>query len=407
VSQAEWAVLLHAAIKSGALIQLVLSRPVQVSVISKVTVRPVQQGRETRYQWSFRRGPQEFHENLTDGELLDRVSASYGTKFADLHWFAIDADITVRQKPDGRCQIKRKPPTKIALPASHNRLRAYLLPEDVPCPFLQAIGVMSPSGQVHPTMYHKFRQINRYLEFLNDIYAELPASGTLQVVDFGCGKSYLTFAVHYYLTVLKSRTVEIVGLDRNRDVIDRCATIAAQLQLPGLRFTTGEIRGYQPSGSVHLAISLHACDTATDDALAHALAWNCDVIFAVPCCQHEISRLLPAETLSGLTGYGLLKERFAADVTDALRARFLETQGYRTQVVEFIELEHTPKNLLLRAVRRRTDTATQEPQKLAEYLQFKAAVGITDWHLEQAVASLANSSGTHGDVSRRSPDGSR
>lgn len=397
MSVTDWPSLLHPTVQSQTLIQLVLSRPVQRSAVSKVTVRPVQLGNENRFQWSFRRGPQELHENLTGEELLQRVTDAFGTKFADLHWFATDADITVRHKSDGRPLIKRKPPTKVAAPVAHNHSRTYLLPEQTPCPFLQAIGVMSPTGQVHPTMYHKFRQINRYLEFLNDIYDELPESGTLQVVDFGCGKSYLTFAVHYYLTALKSRTVDIVGLDRNRDVIEHCQTIATQLQLPGLRFTTGEIRGYQPEGPVHLAISLHACDTATDDALAHALSWQSDVIFAVPCCQHEIARLLPAETLAGLTAYGLLKERFAADLTDALRARFLEAHGYRTQVVEFIELEHTPKNLLLRAVRRRSEPAAITQQKQMEYQHLKTSVGIESWHLERAATALANSSGTNRD----------
>ncbi|OYW11638.1 MAG: SAM-dependent methyltransferase, partial [Planctomycetales bacterium 12-60-4] len=206
--------------------------------------------------------------------------------------------------------------------------------------------------------------------------------GTLRVVDFGCGKSYLTFAVHHYLTAIRHREVDIVGLDRKTDVVTHCADISERLGCRGLRFEPGEIHTYTPAGAVHLAISLHACDTATDDALASALRWQSEVIFAVPCCQHEIAALLPETTLPGLTGYGLLKDRFAAMATDALRARYLETQGYRTQVVEFIETEHTPKNVLLRAVRR--ELSTEElADRQSKYASLKHDLGIAAWHLDR------------------------
>lgn len=398
MSVPDWPSLLHQAISSGALIQLTLSRPVQASSVSKVTIRPVVFNNHQRYQWTSRRGPQEFHENLTPEELLERVGAAFANKYADLHWFAADADMTVRQKPDGRCQIKRKPPTKVAEPLTHNRSRQYLLPENQPCPFLQAMGVMSATGHVHASMYHKFRQINRYLEFVDDIYPELPSTGPVHVVDCGCGKSYLTFAVHHYLTVIKSREAVIVGLDLKQEVIEKCRAIVKQLDLNGLEFVAGDIQSYQPQMPVHLVVSLHACDTATDDALAQALCWKAKVIFAVPCCQHEIARQLPATTLAGLTGYGLLKERFAADVTDALRARYLETQGYRTQIVEFIELEHTPKNLLIRAVHRLGNSETDVTQRIQEYQKLKEETGITTWHLEQAMSARLSSGSPHGEA---------
>ncbi len=377
----DWQQMLATTVSEGRLVQLVVSRPVAASTVTKATVRPIDLQGQAQYQWTIRRGAQEFHENLSPEELLARVRTVVGPKYADLHWFADDGDYTVRQKGAGPWQVQRRPATKRAAPSTHNRPRRHLIPDDRPCRFLQEVGVMLPDGRVKPSMYHKFRQINRYLEFLHDVYDDLPAEGTLRVVDFGCGKSHLTFAVHHYLTAIRRRDVEIIGLDRKADVVAHCAEIAQKLACRGLRFEPGEIHTYQPAGPVHLAISLHACDTATDDALASALRWRSQVIFAVPCCQHELARLLPESTLPGMTGYGLLLDRFAAMATDALRARYLETQGYRTQVVEFIETEHTPKNVLLRAVRREY-SAAELAERQTDYAKLKSDLGVAAWRLD-------------------------
>ena len=379
----DWQQHFSSAFAEGRLIQLVVSRPLIPGIESKATARPIEAGGRTMYQWTIQRGSQEFHENLTPEACQERVHAFFGSQYGDLHWFANDGDYTVRYKGRGQSQVKRKPPTKRIESPRHNRTRKYLIPDDRPCAFLQEIGVMLPDGRVKPSMFHKFRQINRYLEFVHDIYDELPSEGVLRVVDFGCGKSYLTFAVHYYLTQYKRRKVDIIGLDRKADVVEHCRQIARKLECTGLDFQPGDIRTYTPTADVHLAISLHACDTATDDALASALRWQSRVIFAVPCCQHELSQLLPESTLPGLLGYGLAKERFASLATDALRARYLETRGYRTQVMEFIETEHTPKNILLRAIRR-PYTAGELSERNQEYQQLKQNLGITGWHLDPA-----------------------
>jgi len=383
VTASAWQDILERQLADRQLVQLVLSRPAQLSAVEKIAVRPVDLGGERHYQWTFRRGPQEFHENLATDELLRRVTEQFGPKFADLHWFAGDGDYTARQKPGGAVKLQRKPPTK-SLPAvvEHNRPREYILPEGTPCPFLIDIGVMTADGRVKPTMSHKFRQINRYLEFVADILPQLPDTGTINIVDFGCGKSYLTFALHHLLTAVHRRDVQLIGLDRKAEVVQHCQQIAERLGCRGLSFREGDIATYLPSGPVHLAVSLHACDTATDDALAAAVSWGCDVIFAVPCCQHELMMLLPATTLPGLTEYGLLRERFAAMATDALRARWLATLGYHTQVVEFIELEHTPKNVLLRAVRRKSSSVDDDARRIAEYEALRRDLGVTTWHLE-------------------------
>ncbi len=385
----DWREVLTNTVREDRLAQLVVSRPIEPSAVTKGVARPIEQGGRRKYQWTVRRGAQEFHENLTGDELLARVQQVLGPKFADLHWFADDGDYTVRHKGGTQWQVKRKPPSKRTVEPTHNRKRRYLLAEDRPCPFLIEIGVMLPEGRVKPSMYAKFRQINRYLEFVHDIYDELPAEGPIRVVDFGCGKSALTFALHHYFTQIRRREVDIVGLDRKAEVVADCIAIAQRLELTGLRFEPGEIATYRPPAGVDLAISLHACDTATDDALRSALAWESRVIFAVPCCQHELARLLPESTLPGLLGYGLCREHFAALATDALRARYLETRGYRTQVVEFIETEHTPKNILLRAVRHAA-SSTDLTEKRRAYHEYRRALGIGAWHLDGTAVDTAS-----------------
>jgi hypothetical protein len=263
-----------------------------------------------------------------------------------------------------------------------------LIPENVPVPFLVEAGVMTRSGKVRASKQAKFRQINRFLELVDDVLDALPPAGALRVIDFGCGKSYLTFALHHLLTVVRGREVNILGLDRKRDVVRSCARLAGKLECRGLEFRIGEIADQAIEGPVDLAVSLHACDTATDDALARAVAWRTGVILAVPCCQHELAGLLRSDPWEPLLRHGILKERLAALATDALRAQALEAAGYRTQVVEFIDLEHTAKNLLIRAVRR--SGGDRRDEALAAYEDFKQALGLgTLVGADRIVASAA------------------
>lgn len=378
--------LLAESLRDRTFLRLVLSQPRSSNTtISKVTARLIEVGGETRYQWAVRSKTQELHENLTADELIAQTKNVFGSNFIDAHLFTTEADLTVRWNYGGPQRIKRKPPTQSPSEGEgHNRQKQYLIPAGVPCPFLIEIGVMLPNGQVRPAMYHKFRQINRYLEFVEDVLPQLPATGPIHAIDFGCGKSYLTFALHHLLTVIHQREVSLIGLDVKADVIEDCSRIAKSLNCAGLEFQIGRIEGYTPKQHVHLAVSLHACDTATDDALAAALKWNSEVILAVPCCQHEICHTIGRQTLPGLTEYGILKERFASLATDALRAQFLELHGYKTQVLEFIETEHTPKNLLIRAVRRQEKpSATIQNSTLEAYDGLKKILGISDWHLER------------------------
>lgn len=384
-SLTEFLDLLRDSLRDDACWGVVLSQPCRSrdcaadAPLQKLSARPIELSGERRYQLAERRGKQEFHHNLTAEELLFRITAALGQQFQQADLFTPEADFSARWIRDSVLRVTRRKPSKPAPPLTHDRRKQYLIPEGRPCPFLAEIGVMTPAGQVKASKQAKFRQVNRFLEFVDDVLPELPPTGILRVIDFGCGKSYLTFALHYLLTELRGREVEIIGLDLKAEVVRDCQRIAEKLGCHGLRFEVGDIVGYAAAGPVDLSVSLHACDTATDAAIAQAVRWKAKVILAVPCCQHEVFGLLSDDSLPGLLRHGILKERFAALATDALRAALLEVVGYRTQVMEFIDLEHTPKNLLLRSVR--AEHPNSESRDL--YERLKAQLGLRCFTLEQ------------------------
>jgi hypothetical protein len=338
----------------------------------RLSGRLIETGDGLAYQTPIRRGKKEFHENRTPAKAAEFVQSLFGTCYRQLNLHGRDADFVLKAKSEGRVKLKRRKPSLTGYQTSHDRARQYLLPEDEPIPFLIEAGLMSERGKLKSSGRSKFRQINRYLEFLKDILPELPADRPLQIIDFGCGKSYLTFALHHWLTRIERREAEIVGLDREASVIEHCNAVTKKLSLEHLRFERGEIAGYQPEGPVDLVISLHACDTATDDALIQAVAWQARVILAVPCCQHELSPQLDNASLQPILEHGILKERFAAMATDSLRALALKANGYRTQIVEFIDMEHTPKNVMIRAVR---DSGELSHEGTAAFEQLRETLG--------------------------------
>jgi SAM-dependent methyltransferase len=327
------------------LMRAVVSKPRSRELPGKVTVDPVDLRGETAFRFTTHLGDRATHENLPPAAARERL----GLLLEDYRQGLL-------QTPDADWQILgetvlRRPPTRATLSREHDRRKRYLLEEGTPVPFLVELGVMTPEGRVRRSRYDKFRQINRFLELVDDVVPSLQPEGTLRIVDFGCGKSYLTFAIHHLLTAVRGREVEIVGLDLKDDVIASCAALAERSGAAGLRFQRGEIATFDAVGAVDLVVSLHACDTATDEALAQAVRWQADAILAVPCCQKEAYRQLESSLLAPLLRHGLAKERFAALVTDALRAQLLELAGYHAQLVEFVALEHTAKNVLIRAVK--------------------------------------------------------
>ena len=378
--------LLQQAINDQTCIQVVLSkrRSTAISDVQKISIRPTTIGDECCYQLTSRIGKQEKHTNHSPAEVVEQIQELLATSFLHAHLFSTEADVSLKTKPNGTEKIHKSKPTKEAATTAHNRTKQYLIPENVPCPFLEEIGVMTSTGKVKAPRYRKFRQINRFLELVNDIIVHLPAEGVLHVVDFGCGKSYLTFALHHLLTEIHHRNVEMIGLDRDPSVIAECERVRRQLNCKGLRFDVGEITSHDRNATVDLAVSLHACDTATDDALAKAIGWQAKVILAVPCCQHEISQKINSPQLSPLLDQGIFKERFSALATDALRILALEQQGYRTQAVEFIDMEHTAKNILLRAIRREEGDGLKGDNG-EQLQQFKKLLGLEEIYLEQVL----------------------
>lgn len=339
------------------LIQMTLSGTVDPARAEKVRVRPVLIRDELLFQETLYRGAQVFHANFDGAELADRLTGYMGSLFRQAQISSALFEATALVSKKGKVTIRRKQKTlapKQDRPVSslaHDRSKQYILKEGQPVDFLIGLGVQTPDGRIAKARYDKFRQINRYLEFIEDILDRLPQDRTIRIIDFGCGKSYLTFAMYYYLHVLQGRDIQVTGLDLKQDVIDHCNALAEKLGYQRLHFEQGEISSYQGADRVDMVVSLHACDKATDYALEKAVKWGAEVILAVPCCQHELNGQIHCDTLQPILKYGVIRERMAALITDALRAQLLEQQGYDTQILEFIDMEHTPKNLMIRAVK--------------------------------------------------------
>ena len=318
----------------------------------KIKVRPVMIRDSLYFQVSRYTDKQVFHENMTAEDALETLSGWILHDFRQAQIRMQDEMVTVLVSKKGKATIKSKKAACIETQnLEHNRKKQYIIEEGMAVPFMIDLGVMTESGKIIRTRYDKYRQINRFLEFIEDILPELPTDRTVHIIDFGCGKSYLTFAMYYYLKVLKHYDIRITGLDLKQKVIEDCQALADQYGYDGLQFLCGDIADYNGTDEVDMVVTLHACDTATDYALYKAVKWHASVILSVPCCQHELNRKMQCETLSGAFQYGLIKERTAALMTDAMRGQLLEMKGYKTQLLEFIDMEHTPKNILLRAVK--------------------------------------------------------
>lgn len=345
--------------------RMVLSNAPKSSELLKVKAYPIVLKGKTCYQLEEYRGTQVFHSNCDEEELLDKV-VSYLTEgaFRQAEMVSAFFQYTMLLGKKGTVTVKKKKTegASAVLPVKeHNRQKNYLLPEGTAVPFLVDLGVMTAEGAVVKARYDKFRQINRFLEFVQDILPELPKGREVRILDFGCGKSYLTFALYYYLHCVKQYPVRITGLDLKKTVIEECNRLAKSYGYDALEFLCGDIADYTGADAVDMVVTLHACDTATDYALYKALRWKASVILSVPCCQHEWNRQMENEQLEFFTKYGIIKERMSALMTDAFRANVLEACGYKTQILEFIDMEHTPKNLLLRAVKNKD--MTQKEQK--------------------------------------------
>jgi len=321
---------------------------------TKITITAFAASEGVTFQAESFRGAQVFHTNFTTPVALAEWVGEHLPAYRQCEFTADGASWMLLQSKKGAQTLRKTKAAPASAPvlAAHDRQKPYLLPEGTPVPWLTALGIMLPDGTVPASRQKKFRQINRFLEMVEDVADRIPDDAC--IIDAGCGKSYLTFALYDYLRRVKEKKVHIAGLDLKADVVSHCAALADEFGFEHLRFTAGDIADYNPEGDkADMVVSLHACDIATDFALANAVRWGADVVLSVPCCQHELYPQVRHEVLSPMLKHGILKERFAALLTDALRAELLGAAGYACTVMEFIDMEHTPKNLLLRAVRRK------------------------------------------------------
>lgn len=358
---------------------IIASNPRDKEKVSKVKIRPVMIKDKLTYQAEQFSHNKAYHTNLEPESLSGYMNGL----LEDFKQIELDTEaehITVLVSKKGKVTINKKVQKNgqkvSAQVMSHNKTKQYVLEEGICVPFLVDLGVQTQEGRIVKAKYDKFRQINRYLEFIRDILPSLPKDRTLTIIDFGCGKSYLTFALYYYLTVLHKFDIRVIGLDLKEDVIDKCNALSRKYGYDGLTFHVGDISTYEGVNEVDMVVTLHACDTATDYALAKAVKWNAKVILSVPCCQHELNRQIKCSQLEAATKYGLIRERMAALLTDAIRADLLEEHGYETQILEFIDMEHTPKNILIRAVKKQgmkygsRAGKTQTTDELIDFLQI-------------------------------------
>ena len=347
---------------------------------NKVNIKPVMIKDELKYQFTYEYNTKVIHKNLTNEESIKEINLLLAESFKQGVLFSKDGDYHILISKKGKVNILKKKASKEEGDLNHNRVKTYIIEEGVPCDFLIRLGVMTEKGKVVAKRYDKFRQINRFLEMVSDIIPKIKTDGHLNIVDFGCGKSYLTFALYHYLVNILNLDINIVGLDLKEDVITFCNEVAEDLNYRNLKFTYGDIKDFEEFKTVDMVVTLHACDTATDAALVKAVNWDAQAILSVPCCQHELLNKIHNDVMAPMENHGIIKEKLASLVTDSLRANVLEILGYQVQLLEFIDMEHTPKNILIRAIR---GDNTKTKESVDKYIKFKAFWGLNDLYIEK------------------------
>jgi len=347
---------------------------------NKIDVKPVLIKDEIKFQFTYYYKNKVIHKNLEPYNTILEIEGLLTKNFRQGMIFTTEADYQILISKKGRINILKKKPTKETLDLSHNREKNYIIEDNKPVDFLIRLGVMNESGRVVKKRYDKFRQINRFLEMVADVMPKINKNKTLTIIDFGCGKSYLTFGLYYYLVKILNLDVNIVGLDLKTDVIRFCNKVSEDLNYKNLKFIHGDIKDFQGIDRVDMVVTLHACDNATDAALVKAVEWDAQAILSVPCCQHEFFNKIDNKVLQPMLDHGIIKEKLSSLVTDSLRANILEILGYNVQLLEFIDMEHTPKNILIRAIKSDNKNNSDAIEK---YKVFKEFWGLKDLHIEK------------------------
>lgn len=336
---------------------------------TKVTVKPVLIKQDRLIQFTYQYEKKVVHENLDEAEAIEKSMHLIEAYFRQGMIYAYDGDYQILVSKSNKAKLLKKQPSRNTIDFSHNRKKSYIINEGEFNEFFFALGIMDARGQVVKKKYDKFRQINRYLEIVSDCIPHFNGKKHINIVDFGCGKAYLTFALYHYLVDIMKFDVNIIGLDLKEDVIEHCNELATSLNYENLNFIHGDIKSFDTLESIDMVVSLHACDIATDESLGKAVKWGAEIILAVPCCQHEFFKKIHNPVMENMERHGLIKERLSSLVTDSLRANVLELMGYQTQVLEFIDMEHTPKNILIRAFKKDFDK-TDAVKRYKDFKQF-------------------------------------
>ncbi|MGL4989713.1 MAG: class I SAM-dependent methyltransferase [Sarcina sp.] len=340
-------------------------------------------GKENKfYQIEKYTDKQVFHENIEENELEDKVLEYFLENYKQIGIWSLSKVTEIKISKKGKMLINSKnTDNKDLANKSHNKEKNYILKEGMIIQPLIDLGVFTKEGKVINSKYDKYKQINRFIEIIDDEIKKNDYK-ELTILDFGCGKSYLTFVLYYYFVEIKKIDVKIIGLDLKKDVIKKCNEIAKRYNYKNLHFELGDINGFKYNNNVDMVITLHACDTATDYALYNAIKWNAKMIFSVPCCQHEFNEQIKTTNLTALTKYGIVKERIAALMTDSVRGSLLEVLGYKVQLLEFIDIAHSPKNILIRASK-----ANIEKDKKNKSLKQVSEI-ITEFNVEPTLYKL-------------------
>lgn len=374
-------------LSDGTFINGTISQPrMKSDELKRVRIKPVELRGELHIQFEYQYERVLNHENIAIDELHSKLKELL-ERFRQVHATFSNEKIHVQLSKKFKVMWKsEQTESEKMADLSHNRKKNYLLDENTPHPFLVRLGVQTPEGRVRNQHQDKFRQINRFVEFIDDSLEHLPKDRTIRILDFGSGKSYLTFALYHYLHVEKGLDIKVTGLDLKKEVIEECSAIAKDLGYENLEFLVGDINEYNEETSVDMVVTLHACDVATDMALARAVRWDAKVILSVPCCQHELFSQIQAPALDLMLQHGLIKERFSALATDSIRAELLSLVGYEAQLLEFIDIEHTPKNVLIRAYQTGRKPSADE---FTRYKEFRDLLNAKPY-LEKELGDLLN-----------------